>query len=677
LSSPGGSDTQIQFNDGGSFGGDSDLIWHKTHNLLTVNGTGVVDRIGVNDSTPDAMVGVVCANATDIGLKIEMMETQSVNPLEIVHSDGTPRFSTDMAGDISCGAISGSGANFILGRTDISPTIRVAAGGNNLNLRNPNSDKDIDLDVHHSGGAINFRDYDNYTDYFHFKMRVASNPNGTGMFIRSRDNTSILTQWQSSGGTPVAMVNPTGAISGQHFIFGDGTTQSTASAGGGEGAPTDAQYVTLALDGDLSAERVLTSSTGIHIVDGGANGNVTVSVSGSTTSQLGIVQLQDSATDGTIDKAITPNAVYDIQTTLQTNINTNTTNISTNATNISTNTTNIASTGATNAAHIATVSGLLSSPGGSDTQIQFNDGGSFAGDSDLIWNKTHNLLTVNGTGVVDKLGVNDATPGAMLDIVSDDANTIGLIVEGHASQASDLLNLNSSSANLLAVDKDGFLGIGVDPSYVLHIDKNPDASASNHTLIYARGGDSTKNSSFEFAAGIGDSNNSAIFKLIAGTAGSSYMYFGDTDSASVGQFRYQHSSNTLFVKTSASNAVAWDSNQKRHDYAGSYMDIESNTDASTVTFDLDESNIHTVTVTADRTFAVSNADIGQRFMIRVLQDGTGGHSGTWWSTIKWAGGTPPVQPIAGNAEANKAQLYGFLCTSAANYDGFVIGTGIA
>ena len=43
-----------------------------------------------------------------------------------------------------------------------------------------------------------------------------------------------------------------------------------------QGAPDDAQYVTLATDGDLSAERVLTQGTGINITDGGANGNVTV-----------------------------------------------------------------------------------------------------------------------------------------------------------------------------------------------------------------------------------------------------------------------------------------------------------------------------------------------------------------------------------------------------------------
>ena len=52
-------------------------------------------------------------------------------------------------------------------------------------------------------------------------------------------------------------------------------------AGGGGGAPTGAQYVTLALDGGLSAERTLavgTSGPGLSLTDGGANGNVTVDI---------------------------------------------------------------------------------------------------------------------------------------------------------------------------------------------------------------------------------------------------------------------------------------------------------------------------------------------------------------------------------------------------------------
>ena len=47
------------------------------------------------------------------------------------------------------------------------------------------------------------------------------------------------------------------------------------AGGGGGGAPTDAQYVTLATDGDLSDERVLTAGTGMVFTDAGAGGAVT------------------------------------------------------------------------------------------------------------------------------------------------------------------------------------------------------------------------------------------------------------------------------------------------------------------------------------------------------------------------------------------------------------------
>ena len=42
------------------------------------------------------------------------------------------------------------------------------------------------------------------------------------------------------------------------------------------------------------------------------------------------------------------------------------------------------------------VGGGGGSPGGSDTQVQFNDSSSFGGDADLTWNKTSNTLTIAG-----------------------------------------------------------------------------------------------------------------------------------------------------------------------------------------------------------------------------------------------------------------------------------------
>jgi hypothetical protein len=50
---------------------------------------------------------------------------------------------------------------------------------------------------------------------------------------------------------------------------------------GGSGAPTGSSYVTMANDGTLTDERVLTAGAGITITDGGAGSTVTIASTGS------------------------------------------------------------------------------------------------------------------------------------------------------------------------------------------------------------------------------------------------------------------------------------------------------------------------------------------------------------------------------------------------------------
>ena len=64
--------------------------------------------------------------------------------------------------------------------------------------------------------------------------------------------------------------------------------------------------------------------------------------------------------------------------------------------------------------------------------------------------------------------------------------------------------------------------------------------------------------------------------------------------------------------------------------------LKTGSDGATITFDLDEANTHTVTLGGNRTLALSNADVGQKFIIRLTQDGTGSRTVTWFSTIKMA-----------------------------------------
>jgi hypothetical protein len=49
--SPGGSDTQIQFNDAGAFGGDADFTWDKTTNQLTLGSEDTISYIKGKDAT--------------------------------------------------------------------------------------------------------------------------------------------------------------------------------------------------------------------------------------------------------------------------------------------------------------------------------------------------------------------------------------------------------------------------------------------------------------------------------------------------------------------------------------------------------------------------------------------------------------------------------------------------
>lgn len=76
---------------------------------------------------------------------------------------------------------------------------------------------------------------------------------------------------------------PAGGSAGEVLAKIDGTDYNTEwvpQSGGGGGAPVDAQYVTLAVNGTLTNERVLTAGTNITIVDGGAGGAVTINASG-------------------------------------------------------------------------------------------------------------------------------------------------------------------------------------------------------------------------------------------------------------------------------------------------------------------------------------------------------------------------------------------------------------
>lgn len=112
-----------------------------------------------------------------------------------------------------------------------------------------------------------------------------------------------------------------------------------------------------------------------------------------------------------------------------------------------------------------------------------------------------------------------------------------------------------------------------------------------------------------------------------------------------------------------------------------WADISSpSTSGSTITLDGagasggSSGNRFEVTLpSSTKTLAVSNMKRGQVFMLRIVQDGTGSRTVTWFSTIKWPGGSAPTLTTT----ANKADMFIFVCTSDnTNFDGFTVGQNL-
>lgn len=92
---------------------------------------------------------------------------------------------------------------------------------------------------------------------------------------------------------------------------------------------------------------------------------------------------------------------------------------------------------------ILTISGGSGTPGGSDTQVQFNDAGSFGGDSGMVFNKTTNALTVGGTITVNGMAVSG---GSEKILTSSGSVTMG--GTGNTNNEKLLLDFESAANKL-------------------------------------------------------------------------------------------------------------------------------------------------------------------------------------------------------------------------------------
>jgi hypothetical protein len=95
--------------------------------------------------------------------------------------------------------------------------------------------------------------------------------------------------------------------------------------------------------------------------------------------------------------------------------------------------------------------------------------------------------------------------------------------------------------------------------------------------------------------------------------------------------------------------------------------------ATTQALDLSLANIFAVQMPAGNiTLSISNPTVGQCFLVEIVQDGTGSRTVTWFTTIKWMGGSAPALTTT----ANKKDTFGFRVTGSGTYDGYIVGMNI-
>lgn len=159
----------------------------------------------------------------------------------------------------------------------------------------------------------------------------------------------------------------------------------------------------------------------------------------------------------------------------------------------------------------------------------------------------------------------------------------------------------------------------------------------------------------------GEFNNllNALAIVNADVSGSAGIVFSKLDSATVAGV----SATQTFTNKTLTNPLL----------TGHRVTVTSDTDGATITFDLDTGAFHQVTLAGNRTLAVSNSAVGKVFFIRLLQDGSGSRTVTWFSTITWTGAAAPTLTIT----ANRADLFAFVTRASGTYDGMIVGQNIA
>jgi len=259
-------------------------------------------------------------------------------------------------------------------------------------------------------------------------------------------------------------------------------------------------------------------------------------------------------------------------------------------------------------------------PGGSDTQVQFNDGGAFGGEAEFAYDKTNNILSVRRihAGAVngDDNGISGDDPH-WLNISNDPA-----VVAGGASAGFQLLRVNSYAQG----------GYGGNIHFCRYRGSKASPSAVQSTDIFSsfgwRGWDSSSVLS----------QSAAAWQVIATE--------NWTNIAHGLKMRWEMTPNG-----SVTRALAMELNGSGKLTPNALACLFGTlTDGANISVNAIGTNNFRVTLGGNRTLDnPTNLSDGQVLNFRIAQDATGNRTLSYGNKFKWPGGSPPTLSTAGNA----------------------------
>lgn len=279
------------------------------------------------------------------------------------------------------------------------------------------------------------------------------------------------------------------------------------------------------------------------------------------------------------------------------------------------------------------ISGGGGIPGGSNTQVQFNDSGSFGG-ATATWDKVLETITLPADGGISGLG--------------------DLYIY---SQAGSLyLNALNSSTALRIQDQSGKTAILNTGS--ISSDRTFTFPNASGTLVTGGGTASGTNTGDQTNI----SGNAATVTINANLTGA---VTSSGNATSLGSFSSANLLSALTDETGTGVSVF----NAKPTFVGT---IQTVTAMGAQALDGSTANVFTRTLAASETFTQSNFSTGQCFMVEVKQGSGTSYTVTWFSGVTWvtSGATAPVQTTT----TNGFTTYGFRCTGSNAFLGYLVGT---